>query len=71
MPAKAEPTNARAVRPFRVQTDPVVPEHAPCIVDGQPRPRLAVRHEDPFCTTTCCRSWYAVPEPAPRVSLNA
>lgn len=71
MTTAAAPTNAKGVRPFRVDTDPVVPDHAGCLVCDGPRSRVAVRHGDPFCTTVCCRSWYAVADPPPRSALNA
>lgn len=67
----AAPTNAKGVRPFRFPGDPVVPDWAACLHCEGVRPELAVRHGDPFCTTGCCRAWYAVAEPPPRSPLNA
>jgi hypothetical protein len=61
----AEPTNARGVQPFRVASDPRVPEHAGCIRCGEPRPPAAVNHGDPFHSTECCRAWYDADEREP------
>jgi endogenous inhibitor of DNA gyrase (YacG/DUF329 family) len=38
--------------------DPPVKRSSKCAVCGQPRPHLAVAHNDPFCSNTCCRIWY-------------
>ena len=32
---------------------------------GWPRPRLAIEHEDVFCTTACAKVTHNVPESAP------
>lgn len=62
MAGKGTPTNARAVRPYRMPGDPVVPDTAPCVQCGGERSQVAVRHGDPFCCTVCCKAWYGVAE---------
>jgi len=40
--------------------DPPVRANGMCAVCGQERPPLAVKHEDPFCSTSCCKSYHRV-----------
>lgn len=42
-------------RPGLRKKSPVDVLAPPCSVCGKFRPRLAVRHDDPFCSTECCR----------------
>jgi hypothetical protein len=46
--------------PFRVATDPR-PVDAACVCGcGRTRSYIAVKHEDPFASTECCRAYYGV-----------
>jgi hypothetical protein len=60
---------ASSVLPTRFAGDPPCRSDGLCLLEacGKPRSRVAVRHEDPFCCTECCRIWWdavdARPEP--------
>ena len=58
-PSKGGAYSAKNVRPFRVESDPVVAADAPCIVDGRERPPIAAAHGDPFCGRKCCELYYS------------
>lgn len=53
-------STAKSVPPSRVATDPKMRADHTCIREdcGKPLPKLCLRHEDPFCSTVCCRIWY-------------
>jgi len=38
--------------------EPDVREDGLCFVCGSERPEVAVKHEDPFCSSACCREYY-------------
>ena len=52
--------SAKSVAPFRVATDPKPRDDGRCIgVDcNRMLPRIAKLHDDPFCSTVCCRNYY-------------
>jgi hypothetical protein len=42
--------------------DPDIRADGKCVVCKEPRPPLAVKHGDPFCSAACCRKSYHVKE---------
>jgi hypothetical protein len=36
------------------------PTRQRCVACGQPRPHIAIKHADPFCSTDCCKRWHGV-----------
>lgn len=51
---------AKNVAPTRVATDPRMRADRLCVIGEcrRPLPRVAILHEDPFCSTPCCRLYY-------------
>lgn len=51
----------KSVPPSRVATDPKPRRDGLCVCGcKKKRTRVAIRHEDPFASTVCCRTWYGV-----------
>jgi hypothetical protein len=57
---------ASSVTPTRVASHPPIRADRLCVFEDcwRPLPKIAVRHEHPFCSTVCCRRWYATELPA-------
>ena len=58
---------ASSVLPTRLPGTPPMRDDRICIAEGcgKPLTRVGVRHEDPFCSTVCCRAWYGVADTTP------
>lgn len=58
--AEAGPTTQRMREDAqrRPATDPPTRPDGRCLRCLGERPRGAVKHNDPFCSSTCARSWY-------------
>ena len=43
-----------------MKSEPKPKKGARCAVDGRPLPKAARREGDPFCSTTCCKTFHGI-----------
>src|SRR5262245_29129782 len=42
-----------------IADDPPITSDGKCYLCGRKRTEVAVEHDDPFCSTDCCKTWHS------------